>query len=168
MEVTTIESRACRGLDVNLFYAPERRAEALVVCDSCPVQLTCTEAHLTERVDCVIGTTTSGRRRLRRWIEVHPEATDDERLAEIRSYNQRSLDGSGRDLVSWKDQPDEWVRAVRLHRERTNESVDLIAVRYRCSTQGVKKILSGEVRADAGGPIAGEAPRRDEHLASVG
>lgn len=145
---------ACRGMDPDIFFNEKHRTQALKVCNSCPIQLSCALDHSTDRSNVVIGSTGSGRRLLRKWRASMNEA---QLFAELRRYNDRQIDGGrgGRELVAWRSQPDEWIRAVREHRARTGEPVDAIALRFNCSTTGIKTILRGEARREAGGPMTG-------------
>lgn len=62
------DKAACRGLDVELFYAeePSRTSQALRVCASCPVRATCHETAMTEREAFGVwgGTPENQRRRI--------------------------------------------------------------------------------------------------------
>lgn len=153
---------ACRGKDPDLFFdevSKARRHEALSTCNSCPIQLACALAHSSDRTNVIYGTTGPGRRLLRRWAEDRSTMSDERLLTELQNYNLRQLEGkrapASTGLVAWRTQPDSWIREVREYKARTGASVDVISGVFNCSTTGIKTILRGDVRREAGGPIPG-------------
>jgi len=133
------------------WHDPERVAAAVAVCQVCPEQPRCVVANLHEQLG-VWGTTERARRELRRLARTNPP----EQLVRFaRQRNERYLAGPNAAAESLRhpaDMDDAEIRAIRQEYDRS-QSFAAVASSHGISRPTCRRIVSGQVRPEAGGPI---------------